>query len=215
MATPATAASKALRAHRARGRAPYAPGAQAGVSLIEVLVSIFIIAISLLGLAGLQARATNAEFESYQRTQAIVLANDMVERIRMNRIDRGYFKNISGYVGTGFPGGTGAFAGLDCAGTGLTRAQTDLCAWSSVLQGASVTNAGAAVGAVVDARGCVSYDATTEYSGVADSGVYTVAVAWQGSQETVPPALTCGQNLYGTDSKRRLVYMSFRMAKLS
>ena len=53
-----------------------------GFSMIEVLVALLIIVLELLGLAGLQVRMQQAEFESYQRAQAVILLQDMVERIR-------------------------------------------------------------------------------------------------------------------------------------
>lgn len=58
---------------------------QRGSTLIEILVTIVILAFGLLGLAGMQARVQTNELESYQRAQALVLLNDMVERIRTNR----------------------------------------------------------------------------------------------------------------------------------
>ncbi len=55
-----------------------------GFSLLEVLVSMFVLALGLLGLAGLQTRVSVAEMESYQRTQALILVQDMVDRIATN-----------------------------------------------------------------------------------------------------------------------------------
>ena len=189
----------------------------AGVSLIEVLVSIIIVAVGLLGLAGLQARAVNAEFESYQRSQALILVSDMVERIRMNRTAMGSFKNISdsatgyGFVGTS---GANAYSGIACAAP-ATRAETDICAWSSLLQGAAETSSGSSVGAMIGARGCIFYDATTEIAGVPDSGVLTVTVVWQGTQGTVASSVKCANGLYGSETQRRTVSMSFRLGRLS
>ena len=50
-----------------------------GFTMIEVLVSLLVITFGLLGLAGLQTRMQQAEFESYQRSQALVLLYDMVD----------------------------------------------------------------------------------------------------------------------------------------
>ena len=55
--------------------------------MIEVLVSLVILLLGLLGLIGLQAKAHNAEIESYQRAQAIVLLQDMFDRMNANRDD--------------------------------------------------------------------------------------------------------------------------------
>ncbi|HEX5393870.1 MAG TPA: type IV pilus modification protein PilV [Rhodocyclaceae bacterium] len=189
---------------------------QAGISLIEVLVSMLIVAFGVLGLAALQARSMNSEFESYQRSQAIILANDMVERIRMNRSAMGQFKNISnatdgsGYLGT--TTGAGSYT-VDCT---ATQAGKDLCAWSSLLQGAAQTNSSnTKIGAMIAARGCIFYDPTTEVSGIPDSGLFTVTVVWQGGQATVAPSANCGNGLYGSESMRRAVSMSFRLGRLS
>ncbi|MFM1907728.1 MAG: hypothetical protein RLZZ591_1405 [Pseudomonadota bacterium] len=184
---------------------------QKGVYLIEVLISLLIIAISLLGLAGLQARANNAEFESYQRSQAIMLATDMVERIKMNRKELGAFKNINGFVGTN---GTGAYS-LDCSAPN-SQFSKDMCAWSDLLQGSAEKNSlGNYIGSVIDARGCISYDASTEYNTIADTGIFTVAVAWQGTNDTVTPTNLCGSGLYGAETKRRVISLAFRLGKLS
>lgn len=56
-----------------------------GLSLIEVLVAVLIIAVGLLGLAGLQAGSLQANRVAYERTQASLLAYDIVERMRASR----------------------------------------------------------------------------------------------------------------------------------
>lgn len=55
-----------------------------GFTLIEVLVSIFVIAIGLLGLAGLQLNALQNNHSAYLRSQATVLASNIIERMRAN-----------------------------------------------------------------------------------------------------------------------------------
>ena len=57
---------------------------QAGYLMIEVLITMFILAVGLLGVVGLQARAQQAETDSYQRTQALVLLRDIAARINAN-----------------------------------------------------------------------------------------------------------------------------------
>ena len=57
---------------------------QYGATMIEVLITIVILAFGLLGLVGLQAKVQLADFESYQRAQAVVLLSDMVDRINAN-----------------------------------------------------------------------------------------------------------------------------------
>lgn len=55
---------------------------QRGFSLVEILVSILVLAIGLLGLAGLQSKMLAAEMEAYQRSHALILLEDMMNRIR-------------------------------------------------------------------------------------------------------------------------------------
>src|SRR5258706_7468791 len=56
-----------------------------GFAMLEVLITLVILLIGLLGLAGVVARSNAAELESYQRVQALILAQDMVDRINANR----------------------------------------------------------------------------------------------------------------------------------
>ena len=58
---------------------------EAGASMVEILVTLVIIAFGLLGMAGLQMRLQVSEVESYQRSQALLLLNDMASRIATNR----------------------------------------------------------------------------------------------------------------------------------
>jgi type IV pilus assembly protein PilV len=52
---------------------------------MEVLITVVIMAFGLLGLAGFQVRTSVMEQESYQRVQALLLVQDMAERIYANR----------------------------------------------------------------------------------------------------------------------------------
>ena len=61
--------------------------AQSGFTMIEVLITFIVLVIGLLGLIGLQARTQQAELESYQRGQALVLLQDMLDRMNANRLE--------------------------------------------------------------------------------------------------------------------------------
>jgi type IV pilus assembly protein PilV len=58
---------------------------QKGFSLIEVLVTMMVISFGLLGIAGVIVNALKNNNSSYARTQASVLANDIIDRMRANR----------------------------------------------------------------------------------------------------------------------------------
>lgn len=58
---------------------------QRGVGMIEILVALIVLAIGVLGFVALQYRAIQASAESTSRVQAITIARDLAERIRVNR----------------------------------------------------------------------------------------------------------------------------------
>ena len=58
---------------------------QRGIGMMEILVALLILAIGVLGFVALQYRALEASTESTYRVQAITIARDLAERIRVNR----------------------------------------------------------------------------------------------------------------------------------
>jgi type IV pilus assembly protein PilV len=180
---------------------------QRGVSLIEVLIAMVILAIGLLGLVGLQGRLHVTQVESYQRAQALILLQDMTNRINLNR------NQAATYV-TANPLGTGMVGGCPVANT--TRTERDVREWCQFLIGASETLGGASVGAMVGGRGCVEQIDTDEY---------LITVAWQGlSPVAAPPeSVPCGAGDYdGPDGSpcvndlcRRVVTTVVRISDLT
>ncbi len=57
---------------------------QKGVGLIEVLVALVILSVGLLGIASLYVTALQAKTTSLSRMKAVILAQDMADRIRAN-----------------------------------------------------------------------------------------------------------------------------------
>lgn len=172
-----------------RTRPMRSPTRLRGVTMIEVLVTIVILTFGLLGVVALQARMQVAQSESYHRSQAILLMQDIVDRVNANR------SNALNYV-TAAPLGTGN-AIQDC--TGLAGAALDLCEWNNALLGATESTAGGqSAGAMIGARGCIMNVVATM------PREFLVAVTWQGLVPTIAPAsTTCGQGLYGNDQMRR------------
>ncbi len=170
-----------------------------GFSLIEVMVTMVILMFGLLGQVGLQGRALSAQMESYQRSQAIVLVQDMANRLAANHTAAAsYVTNpTSGTAasrGTGFNGSST----LDCSAT-TTRAALDLCEWHNQLLGAAVKDSSANVGAMLGARGCIYQ------TSAAVPQQYFVAVAWQGLASTSVAPSNCGSGQYGADDALRRV----------
>jgi type IV pilus assembly protein PilV len=198
---------------------------QCGFSMLEVLISMFIMAVGLLGLVGMQAMAQKSELESYQRAQALILLNDIVDRINTNRKGATCYAvttnttNGSPYLGSA---GTNKYslAGYSCTGAGsntaaITRAQNDLTDIDAMLRGSAEQLGTGQVGAMIGARACIGFDTNTQ--------AYAVAVAWQGISPTYSPSgwnsapavvSSCAINLYGDDAQRRVVWNTVRVATL-
>jgi type IV pilus assembly protein PilV len=58
---------------------------QTGVGLVEVMVALLLLGVAVLGFIALQVRAISASEEAGQNVQAMNLARDLSERMRMNR----------------------------------------------------------------------------------------------------------------------------------
>jgi type IV pilus assembly protein PilV len=175
--------------------------------------------LGLLGMAGVQVRATQAEYVSYQRKQAMLLLQDMVDRLQANRLVASCYAITAAGTGSPFAGtkidGTSATAGTSiipaCTAGSLVAqavANDDLTKWSNALFGAAETLGTDSVGAISSARGCVVANG---------SGVYTVSIAWKGiAPTTAPPtALNCGTGLYGDEALRRVVSATLQVATLN
>jgi type IV pilus assembly protein PilV len=184
----------------------------AGFGIIEVLVTLVILLTGLLGLAGLLTRSQQAEMESYQRAQALILLQDMTDRINANRKVAACYAittdQTSGtpYLGTGYVGTPSCVSGTTEQNS---LANADMTAWSNTLQGASEIKGGINVGAMIGARGCIKTIATD---------TYMIIVAWQGLGTSSAPlaSLACANTLYGSDeARRRVVSTTFRIANLN
>jgi type IV pilus assembly protein PilV len=166
-----------------------------GTSLIEVLVTLLILSIGLLGVAGLQSKMGVAEIESYQREQALLALEDMVNRISANPSQAASYVTASGTtIGTG-----DTYA--SCTGYAVGW-QLDQCQWSQLLKGSSEqTSSGTStsnVGGMQNARGCITQvQAPNPSLGVCTPGIYQVTVVWQGTNKTGTPTLVCGMGSYG------------------
>ena len=187
--------------------------AHLGSSLIEILVTLIIVAIGLLGLAATQARMQTADAESYQRAQALVLIDDMLDRINANRYAAQCYALTTNTDGSPYLGasGSGHLGAPDCTLGSMTaeqlaQANTDLQEWNDLLNGAAESRGGADIGAMSGARGCVTFDAAT--------GTYTVVVSWQGRNDTFAPVVSCGNGLYGAETQRRAVWLTLSIADL-
>ena len=169
------------------------PGAYRGFSMIEVLISVALLAVGLLGLAALQSRAALASIEAYQRTQALVLARDIGERILANKPD------AARYAGDDYG------AGVVTACSALPGVDRDLCTWGNALRGAAEQLTGQSVGTLQGGRGCIRLEGPDRIR---------VVVTWQGLVPTSTPANDCSRGRYGDDARRRAVVLPLELARL-
>lgn len=173
--------------------------------MIEVLVTIVILTFGLLGLVGLQSKLQVSEMEAYQRAQALILLEDMANRIASNRNFA-----VNYVTGTTTPIGTGSTCPT-VTGTS-PRHEQDAAEWCNALQGAAEVSGSNRMGAMIGGRGCVETLA---------NGDYLVTVAWQGLGQLSAPSAgaACGAGLYNgagcaNDLCRRTVTTLVRIAAL-
>lgn len=130
---------------------------QRGFTLVEILVTVVLISVGLLGVAALQLTTLRGNQEAYVRSQASVLANDILDRIRANPNAFRVLTGVSPYE-----------VALNGTGTAGTRAGDDLQEWQQAidrtLPGGSATSGGTV------AR---TYDAT------ARRHIVTITIQWQ------------------------------------
>lgn len=144
--------------------------------MLESLIAMLIVAFGVLGFVGLQARTAVTNFEGYQRAQAMILLNDMVQRLSSNRAAAASYVLTAQYLGAAAPP-------TNCP-TSSVAAQ-DLCEWSKLLLGAAETDGGNSVGAIRNARGCVQQVAGT-------TNEFVVAVFWEGVRSSGASPISCG-----------------------
>ena len=136
-----------------------------GVSLIEVLVTLVITSVGLLGVAALQLSTVRNNYDAYVRSQAAVLASDILDRMRANR--EAALSNPSPYTVTfGTPTGAG------------TQAAADIGDWKSTLRTQLANGDGAIT---------VTPIAAPSGPGVASPrAIVTITVQW-GEREALAP----------------------------
>lgn len=178
-----------------------------GFTMIEVLITLLVFSVGLLGFASLQSRAQKAELEVYQRVYALSLIDYMADQIRSNPAAQGCYGLGNIEVGTGF------YGTYSCSAYGTAQTQAEVAAavntWSNLLKGSSEVAAGNNVGGLLNARGCIVFDAANQ--------TYNLSVVWQGLVETIAPtSTTCGNTSYGGSSSklRRAVTYSLQMPSM-
>ena len=143
-----------------------------GFSLLEVMITAVILSLGLLGLVALQTHSKFASYEARQRTIASWLANDMVERVRINRDSWTASGAVTVNLAANLPRPTCAAAdGTISACSAADLRNADLHYWQQALLGASVSGAVSSLNSPI---GCVVRRV---------NNVLAVGIFWAGRQE--------------------------------
>jgi type IV pilus assembly protein PilV len=77
---------------------------QSGFSLIEAMVALVVVSVGMIGIAGLYGQGLSAGRTALYRTQAVNLAADMADRIRVNRLGGANYNGPAANNGCDPPG---------------------------------------------------------------------------------------------------------------
>jgi type IV pilus assembly protein PilV len=146
-------------------------GRQDGFTLLEVMVALLVLSLGLLGLAGLQTMSLKFNTQSYQRTQATLLIDSMIDRMRANpdAVNSGAYNSV--------PLGAAA-SGYSFSGTCPTK-----CTNADDLAGYDINQwlaAIAAPGMLTNGQGGIAFDGTR----------HTVTVTWWENDLQMTQAMT-------------------------
>ncbi len=151
---------------------------QRGFTLMEVLVSMVVLSIGLLGLAGLQLNSLKNSNSSYERSQANLLAGEIIDRIRANRVGM-----VAGNYDDLYSSSTDGTSNTDpetdpgCITAGCTTvelAQYDAFLWQETLENALPSGQGRVVGNGLDS-------------------IFTVTILWD-DERTGATGVDCGDD---------------------
>lgn len=149
-------------------RQPFS-GSERGAGLIEVMLAVLVFSAAMAGLLSVQATGLQASAESLQRTTAVLLAQDILARIRANRGE------LESYVGAslGNPGKRLGRPAVDCDRAACTPpelAAHDLWHWESLLVGDRSGIAGRSAEGLYRPLACI----------LETDGQLTLNITWRG-----------------------------------
>jgi len=126
---------------------------QSGFSLIEAMVALVVVSVGMIGIAGLYGQGLSAGRTALYRTQAVNLAADMADRIRVNRLGGANYGGAAANNNCDPPGA------VNC--TPAQMAAHDLFVWKNQVQAQLPTGVG-----------------TVQFTGTSPA-TYTITVTWQ------------------------------------
>lgn len=102
---------------------------QSGLGLIEILVAVLVLGIGILGVASTQVVSLQMSSQSQNRSQAVLLAEDILDRIRANSDNPGAYALAQGDA----QGADNGACDTSFVPANATVAANDLAAWENSL----------------------------------------------------------------------------------
>ncbi|MGB5832838.1 MAG: type IV pilus modification protein PilV [Thiohalocapsa sp.] len=178
-----------------------------GFSMLEILIAAVVFSIGAIGATGMQILAAQSNSEAMQRTQAVYLATDIMERMHNNSAALDSYDTSGDNSWTILGGGSitnepsPACDTANC--TPQQQAAHDLWAWERAMDGNGITRADVgAIGGLQSPTGCIRHTGT---------GRLELAIAWLGRQSMTNATVAQGCTVvdrYGDNSEfRRIVHL--------
>ena len=160
-----------------------------GYLMVEVMVSMVIILVGITGISKIQNVAKLSNEQAMQRSTAINLVDNLMERIRSNPGGLAdYFANSQLTGALTAP----ATCAADPVCTAAERADWDLYDWEQLLIGAQEDAGGDATGGLVNPIVCLQGPPAPAVVG--DSGVYNIAIVWHGRAKLTNQTIAANAN---------------------
>ncbi|KMT64886.1 type IV pilus modification protein PilV [Catenovulum maritimum] len=165
-----------------------------GFSFVELMIAMAVMAIGIVGAVATQATAKKNGIDATQRSLALYMANDILEKMRLNKT------LLESYQGSSY--GTASFSTeseANCSMANVCSAEDmvtyDTVQWHWMLKGASVLDGENRVGGLIKPTGCIDHT----------NGYVTVVVSWLGRKESIDGALNATEfeESCGTGSNKR------------
>ena len=135
-----------------------------GFTLVETMVALLVISVGMIGVAALHGQSLAASSTAIHRSQAIMLAGNIADRIRVNRGAEDAYEGAASDNNCDDPTGSG---GVDC--TPAEMAAHDLFLWEAEV-----------AQSLPGGTGQVDVDLTTNPT------TYTVTVSWDETSQDAP-----------------------------
>lgn len=176
--------------------------------MLEVLIAVIVFAFGAIGATAMQVMGALTNHEAMQRTQAVYLATDLIERLRNNPGALDSYDASADAQWTLLGGASIANQPTpQCDAAACTEQQKaayDLWLWEQALDGNEITQTNnSAVGGLQAPTGCIRHTG---------GGRVELAIAWHGrrglSNSSIAPGCTVAGRYGGNDEYRRVLFFN-------